>query len=62
MIVGGIPMLLGGGAAASKYIAVAHTAAPVVTAYPWSSAGFGTKFADPATLPGGAAQNSDFGL
>jgi hypothetical protein len=33
-------------------IAVAHTSTPFVTAYPWSGSGFGTKYTDPATLPG----------
>ena len=36
-----------------QYLAVAHDALPRITAYPWSSSGFGTKFADPATLPTG---------
>jgi hypothetical protein len=31
-------------------IAVAHTTTPVISVYPWSS-GFGTKYANPATLP-----------
>lgn len=30
-------------------IAVAHGTSPFVSAYPWSAAGFGTKFSDPAT-------------
>ena len=34
-----------------KSIAVGHFASPFVTAYPWSSSGFGTKFSNPATLP-----------
>ena len=33
------------------YVAVAHTSSPFITAYPWSSSGFGTKYANPATLP-----------
>ena len=37
----------------SRSLAVAHTTSPFVTAYPWSSAGFGTKFTNPATLPTG---------
>jgi hypothetical protein len=32
-------------------IAAAHISSPFITAYPWSGSGFGTKFADPATLP-----------
>ena len=42
-----------GGGAASYYLAVAHTNSPYVTVYPWSVSGFGTKFANPATLPTG---------
>ena len=34
------------------YIAVAHDVSPYISVYPWSS-GFGTKYADPATLPTG---------
>jgi hypothetical protein len=34
-------------------VAVAHTTSPFVTAYPWSSSGFGTKYSNPATLPAG---------
>ena len=33
-----------------NFIAIAHQDSPFITAYPWSS-GFGTKYADPATLP-----------
>jgi hypothetical protein len=33
-------------------IAVAHLSSPFISVYPWSS-GFGTKYADPATLPTG---------
>lgn len=32
-------------------IALANDASPYVIAYPWSNSGFGTKFANPATLP-----------
>ncbi len=32
-------------------IAIAHTTSPYISVYPWS-AGFGAKYADPATLPG----------
>ena len=35
-------------------IAVGHNASPYITAYPWSTSGFGTKYANPATLPAGA--------
>ena len=31
-------------------IAVAHDSSPNISAYPWSGSGFGTKYADPATL------------
>ena len=31
-------------------IAVAHITTPFISTYPWS-AGFGTKYANPATLP-----------
>jgi len=34
-----------------RAIAVAHSTSPNITAYPWSGSGFGTKYADPATLP-----------
>jgi hypothetical protein len=36
---------------AGDAIAVAHATSPFITAYPWSGAGFGTKYTDPATLP-----------
>ena len=39
------------GVRASTAIAVAHDTTPFVTAYPWSTTGFGTKVADPASLP-----------
>jgi hypothetical protein len=46
---------IGGTAAAKKqFIAVAHYTSPYITAYPWSSSGFGTKFTNPATLPTGS--------
>jgi Flp pilus assembly protein TadG len=35
---------------AGNVIVVGHALTPFVTAYPWS-AGFGTKYANPATLP-----------
>jgi len=34
--------------AALEYIALAHSDAPLITVYPWSGSGFGTKFANPA--------------
>jgi WD40 repeat protein len=33
-----------------NFIAIAHAGSPYVSVYPWSS-GFGTKYADPGTLP-----------
>jgi hypothetical protein len=39
------------GSPASQSIAVAHPTSPFITAYPWSGAGFGAKFTNPATLP-----------
>lgn len=33
------------------YIAVTYDTPPYVAAYPWSGSGFGTKYANPATLP-----------
>jgi WD40 repeat protein len=36
---------------AGDAVAIAHTTTPFVTVYPWSGSGFGTKFANPATLP-----------
>jgi len=42
-----------GTATAIETIAVAHTTTPFISAYKFSSSGFGTKFADPATLPNG---------
>ena len=36
---------------AGDAVAIAHTTTPFVTVYAWSGSGFGTKFANPATLP-----------
>ena len=36
----------------NSVIAVSSTGSPYIQAYPWSS-GFGTKYANPATLPAG---------
>ena len=41
----------GAGGGGEQFIAVAHDTSPYVTAYPWSASGFGTKFANPSTLP-----------
>jgi WD40 repeat protein len=46
----------------SQYLAVGHELPPYVTVYPWSSSGFGTKFANPSNLPtgGGGGAGVDF--
>jgi hypothetical protein len=41
-------------------MAVSHATSPFITAYPWSSSGFGTKFANPATLPPGVGNGVAF--
>jgi WD40 repeat protein len=41
-------------------IAVAHTTTPFVSAYPWTGSSFGTKFANPTTLPSGTGQGVAF--
>ena len=45
----GAKRVIGGGG--QQFIAVAHSTSPFITAYPWSSSGFGTKFTNPTTLP-----------
>jgi hypothetical protein len=35
-------------------------ATPFITAYPWSGSGFGTKFANPATLPASFGMDTAF--
>ena len=40
-------------------IAIAHTTTPYISVYPWSS-GFGTKYANPATLPTGTGNGVAF--
>jgi hypothetical protein len=42
-------------------IAVTNGFTPYISAYPWSVSGFGTKFADPATLPTGQGNGVAFG-
>jgi hypothetical protein len=37
-------------------IAIAHTTTPFVSVYRWTSAGFGTQYTNPATLPTGNAR------
>ena len=46
----GLRAAAGGGGGSD--IAVAHDTSPYISVYPWSS-GFGTKYANPATLPTG---------
>ena len=46
-------------AAAAALIAVAHDNSPFISTYPWS-AGFGTKYANPATLPTGTGNGVAF--
>jgi hypothetical protein len=48
-----LQQMLFAGAARAQEIAVAHSTTPFVSAYPWSGSGFGTKFANPGTLPAG---------
>lgn len=36
-----------------KYLAVSHATSPYVTVYNWSGSGFGSKIANPSTLPPG---------
>jgi len=43
-----------------QFIAVAHLDSPYITAYPWSSSGFGTKFSNPSTLPTGTGYDVAF--
>ncbi len=43
-----------------QFIAVAHSYSPYITAYPWSSSGFGTKFTNPGTLPTGNGRGVAF--
>ena len=45
---------------AGDAIAVAHSTTPFVSAYPWSGSGFGTKFANPATVPTGTGYGVAF--
>ena len=49
-----------GGGGGEQFIAVAHLSSPYITAYPWSSSGFGAKFADPTTLPAGTGYGVAF--
>ena len=42
-------------------IAVAHGSSPVISTYPWS-AGFGTKYANPSTLPTNSGFSVSFSI
>ena len=41
-------------------IAVSHNLTPFISAYPWSGAGFGTKYTNPSTLPTGTGYGVAF--
>ena len=44
-----------------KDIAISHSTDPYVSAYPWApGAGFGVKYADPATKPTGTGRGVAF--
>ena len=45
---------------AGDALAISHDVTPYISAYAWSGAGFGTKFANPATLPTGTGQGVAF--
>ena len=47
---GGIKFTVAAAVETIRAIAVGHATTPYVSVYPWSS-GFGTKYANPATLP-----------
>ena len=49
------------GGGADTDVAVAHDTTPFITAYPWTAGtGFGVKYANPATLPGGDGKGVAF--
>ena len=58
MIVGSVPMLFG--APRAQAIALGSSDTPYVLVYAWSATGFGTKFANPATLPTSGATGVAF--
>jgi sugar lactone lactonase YvrE len=63
MLAGKVLAATGGSAppvASTYYIAVAHVGSPRISAYPWSASGFGTKYADPTTLPTGQGNGVAF--
>ena len=43
-------LMAAAGSGTTATIAVAHSSPPCISVYPWLS-GFGTKYANPATLP-----------
>ena len=43
-----------------QVLAASMTGSPYIRAYPWSSSGFGTKYADPATIPPSGAAGLNF--
>jgi len=49
-----------GDANAIETIAVAGSGTPFISAYPWSSSGFGTKFTNPVTPPAGSGGDVAF--
>ena len=57
----GLMNALGFGFSSNKqqYLAVAHDTTPFISTYPWSAA-FGTKYANPSTLPTGPGRGVAF--
>jgi len=43
----------------TNFIAIAHAITPFISVYPWN-AGFGTKYANPVTLPTGTGNSVAF--
>ena len=56
---GGVGSNLVGGGGSSFDLAVGHYSSPYISVYPWSS-GFGTKYANPSTLPTGNGRGVAF--
>jgi hypothetical protein len=48
------------GVPGSQTVAVGHATSPFITAYNWTSSGFGTKYTNPATLPAGTTRGVAF--
>jgi hypothetical protein len=46
--------------APTQFLAVTTNSTPYITTYTWSSAGFGAKYTNPATLPAGAGNSATF--